>query len=101
MLACQPWLEMELAEVQPRLVVALGAVAARSLSGQRLAIGEARGEWFETFDGRNLMVTYHPSAALQAPAKIDREQIFETLIDDLMRAQDSLTGMGPTTRPRA
>lgn len=100
-LACRPWLEQELATVNPRLVIGMGAVAARSLSGRRLAIGEARGEWLETIDGRDLMITYHPSAALRAPSESDREQIFEMLTDDLLRASNILSGIEPGGRPRA
>lgn len=97
--ACRPWLEAEIDEVQPEIVIALGAVAARSLSGTPLTVGEAIGEWLETEDGRDLIVTYHPSAAIRAPVEVDRQRIFDTLADDLSRAWETVSPMRPGSRP--
>ena len=97
--ACRPWLESELEAVQPLIVVAMGTVAARSLIGQPVTIGESLGAWLQTAEGRHLIVTYHPSAALRAPAKIDRERIFETLVDDLARAHEAISQVDRGARP--
>lgn len=48
--ACKPWLDAELAAVQPRVVVALGMTAGRALLGPR-ARGDARGQWVRTASG--------------------------------------------------
>src|SRR5207342_2138289 len=45
--ACHPWIEAELGAVRTRIVVALGATAARSLLGKSVPIGSSRGERFE------------------------------------------------------
>lgn len=99
--ACRPWLEAEIQALRPQIIVAMGAVAARSLSGQAIAIGEVREQWLQTVDGRDLFVTYHPSAALQAPASIDRERIFDALVDDLRRAKDYILSTQTGPRPGA
>ena len=90
--ACNPWLQAELEEVKPRLVIAMGALAARILSGEPLAIGEARQQWLETTGGLELLVTYHPVAVLRIPAEFDQNRIFDALVADLTRAREALFG---------
>jgi DNA polymerase len=63
--ACRPWLDEEIALVQPRALVALGATAARSLLGRPVAVLAERGEWFGRDDGLQVLVTLHPSALLR------------------------------------
>src|SRR3954464_5473862 len=59
---CHWWLEQERAIVQPELIVALGATAARSLMGRTVTITKLRGEVQALADGTQLLVTIHPSA---------------------------------------
>jgi uracil-DNA glycosylase len=65
--ACRPYLERQIALVRPRLLVALGRIAAQTLLGNDLPIGRMRGQWFEVL-GVPTMVTYHPAALLRNPA---------------------------------
>jgi DNA polymerase len=88
--ACRPWLESELDTLQPELIVALGAVAARSLLGESVSIAEARGKFFQNDQGLNLIVTFHPSAALRHPLDDERKRIADALIDDLKMARQFL-----------
>lgn len=99
--ACRPWLESEIEAVEPEIIIALGAVAARSLAGRPLTVGEAIGSWLETEEGRDLIVTYHPSAALRAPAETDRDRIFDVLAGDLSRAWEAVAPMRPGPRAGA
>lgn len=99
--ACRPWLESEIETVQPEIVIALGAVAARSLAGRPLTVGEAIGTWLETEDGLDLIVSYHPSAALRAPAETDRDRIFDVIAGDIRRAWEAVAPMSPGPRPGA
>jgi DNA polymerase len=86
--ACHPWVEAELRVVRSRIVVALGATAARSLLGASVPIGSSRGQRFEVA-GVPAMVTYHPSAVLRADdAAIE---IRNALIEDLRRAAELCT----------
>ncbi|MDB5751748.1 MAG: uracil-DNA glycosylase protein-like protein [Ramlibacter sp.] len=65
--ACRHWLEEEIALVQPRALVALGATAARALLGRPMAVMSERGQWFARGDGLRVLVTVHPSALLRLP----------------------------------
>ena len=81
--ACHPWLEAELAAVDARVVVALGAVAARSLVGKTVSVSKSEGETFDVGD-RVALVTYHPSAALRAEE--EAAAIRHRIVSDLARA---------------
>jgi uracil-DNA glycosylase len=65
--ACRPYLEGQIDLVRPRVIVALGRVAAQLLLGNDLPLGRMRGQWF-TVRGVDLMVTYHPAALLRNAA---------------------------------
>ncbi len=82
--ACHPWLEAELVAVRAKVVVALGAVAARALAGRHVSVTRSADELFEV-DGRQLLVTYHPSAALRAEEQA--AEIRARIIADLRRAE--------------
>jgi DNA polymerase len=84
--ACHPWLRAELAAVRGRVIVALGAVAARSLVGKPVPIAKSRGKPFELDGGRVVHVAYHPSAVLRADDAT--AEIRAALVTDL-RAADA------------
>jgi DNA polymerase len=86
--ACHPWLEAELAAVRARVVVGLGATAARALLGRSVGIAASRGEVFDAAD-RQVVVTYHPSAILRATD--EARAIRRDLVADLAAA-DELAG---------
>ncbi|GAA0598657.1 UdgX family uracil-DNA binding protein [Kribbella sandramycini] len=85
--ACRPWLERELRIVSPRLVVILGAVAARALIGPGFKVTEHRGERVELPSGRAAMATVHPSAVVRSERF--RED-FALFVADLQAARDLL-----------
>jgi DNA polymerase len=85
--ACHPWLEVELDLVDPKVVVALGASAARSLLGRSVTIARSRGQVFD-LGGRALNVTYHPSAVLRADEP-ERGALRKALAHDLHAAADA------------
>ena len=67
--SCLPLLQKQLALLDPRIVVVLGAVAAKTLlNDPSLAITRERGRW-RKIDGRMLMPTFHPAALLRDPRK--------------------------------
>ena len=89
--ACRPWLEAEFEVVRPRIVVCLGATAARAVLGGDVRIGDVRGRVLrEGRDGRPLpapaIVTEHPSAVLRVREASAREAAFDRLVDDLAAA---------------
>ena len=62
--ACRPWLDRQIALVNPRIIVCLGRIAAMALIREDFRITREHGQWFDR-DGRRLMATYHPSALLR------------------------------------
>lgn len=64
--ACRPWLDAEIAVVDPAIIVALGATAAKALLGSAFRVTKQRGEITKTEDGRMLTATVHPSSILRA-----------------------------------
>jgi len=62
--ACRGYLERQIDLIRPRVIVALGRVAAQALLGNDLPLGRMRGRW-ATVLGVPTMVTYHPAALLR------------------------------------
>jgi len=62
--ACRGFLESQVRLVQPKVIVALGRVAAQTLLGSDQPVGRMRGHWHQVF-GVPLRVTYHPAAILR------------------------------------
>lgn len=62
--ACRPYLQTQIALIQPKLVLALGRVAAQSLLDTDEAIARLRGR-VHTFQQVPLVVTYHPAYLLR------------------------------------
>lgn len=62
--ACRGFLEAQIELVQPRVLLALGRVAAQALLGTDRPLGRLRGEWFEVL-GVPTRATYHPAALLR------------------------------------
>jgi uracil-DNA glycosylase len=83
--ACHPWLGAELEAVGPRVVVALGATAARAVLGRTATIGELRGQVLEEPDGP-VVVTTHPSAVLRLRGREGYDDAFAGLVSDLRLA---------------
>lgn len=67
MSSCRPYLLKQLALIKPRLIVALGGVAAKTLlQTEEVKVGALRGKLLES-QGIPLIVTYHPSYLLRSP----------------------------------
>ncbi len=65
--ACSPFLFRQLEVIRPKVIVALGASAVKTLLGDGFAITKVRGQWFD-FRGFQLLPTYHPAYLLRNPA---------------------------------
>jgi DNA polymerase len=89
--ACRPWLVAEFAQLNPEIIVVLGATAAKALLGPSFRVTRSRGSllpWpasaqhpqdFPATDSR-VLATIHPSAVLRAD---DREAAYQGLVADL------------------
>jgi DNA polymerase len=62
---CRPYLDRELATVQAKVILALGAPAAKSFLGPAFSITRQRGIWYVGPGGVDLMVTFHPAYVLR------------------------------------
>ena len=86
---CRWWIEGERNLVQPRLVLAMGASAARGMLGKTVSISKVRGEPIPLDDGSELWVTAHPSYLLRLDGEARDKQA--ALFDaDLAAVRDRL-----------
>jgi len=79
--ACRLWLDEQLAQVRPRVLLALGLIAATSVFGGVSTIGEAHGVVRSTGEGLGL-ATYHPAAALRGGPRV-----VQVMREDLRRVR--------------
>ncbi|HEY1272757.1 MAG TPA: uracil-DNA glycosylase [Terriglobales bacterium] len=63
---CSPFLLRQIAVIKPKAIVALGAVAAKTLLAINSSMADMRGRWYD-FRGTKLAVTYHPAFLLRDP----------------------------------
>jgi len=82
--ACRPWLEAELAVVQPRVLVCLGATAAQSLLGKQFRVTKERGTWVDSDLAEHVTATIHPSAILRQRDDESRHKEMASFVGDLM-----------------
>ncbi|WP_256598235.1 UdgX family uracil-DNA binding protein [Nitrosospira sp. Nsp11] len=87
--ACHDWLRREIELVAPRLLIALGATATRSLLGRATPITANRGKLREYASGISLLITVHPSFLLRVPDR-DRDEEYDRFVDDLKLARPFL-----------
>ena len=80
--ACRPWLDSELAVVQPGVLVCLGATAAQALLGRSFRVTRERGRPVESDLAPHVLATIHPSAILRAEGD-DRARERAAFVDDL------------------
>lgn len=89
--ACHIWIEIERKLVRPKLVVAMGATAARSVLGKTTTISKVRGRILDSAEGAAL-VTVHPSFILRIPDEKDRHAEFARFVQDLSAGRRWLEG---------
>jgi uracil-DNA glycosylase family protein len=81
--ACRPWLDAELALLQPKVLVALGATAAQALLGRQFRVTKQRGVPVESDLAPHVLATVHPSSILRQETDEDRAAAMRDLIADL------------------
>jgi uracil-DNA glycosylase family 4 len=62
---CRPYLDEQIDIIRPKVLLALGAPAAKSFLGDRFSITKQRGIWFEGPHGIALIATFHPAYILR------------------------------------
>jgi DNA polymerase len=83
---CRWWLDAEIAQVQPKLILGMGATAAEGLTGRRDAILARLGKVEETPDGTPVLLTLHPSYLLRLPDAAAKSDATAQFRDDLQTA---------------
>ena len=86
--ACRWWIDRERELIRPRVTVALGATAARSLIGKVVTISGTRGKPLTLADGGECWVTIHPSFLLRIREDADRRTERKRFVDDLKRIRE-------------
>ena len=85
--ACHHWLEEELKILRPRLTIALGASAIRSLTGQSASVLSVRGTVLTSSLAGPVFVTVHPSFLLRLPDEEAQRTEYARFVDDLRAAK--------------
>lgn len=91
--ACRPWLEVEIEVVQPDILVCLGATAAQSVIGKSVAIMKERGKFIDSVLGKLTFVTIHPSAILRQRDNDEREQEYHRFASELKLVKGKLQSL--------
>ena len=66
--ACRSWLNEQIRQVDPKIIVCLGRIAAKGIIREDFRITSMHGQWFDV-GARRCMATYHPSALLRDVSK--------------------------------
>lgn len=83
--ACRPWLDAELSEVKPEVLVCLGATAAQALLGKDFSVSRRRGELVESTLAPYVIATVHPSSVLRAIDDEARHAQMRAFVDDMKK----------------
>jgi uracil-DNA glycosylase len=93
--ACRPWLDAELEEVKPRVIVVLGATAAQALMGSSFRVTQQRGKPLsDTGLAPYVVATVHPASILRAPDDETREAEGRQFVADLKVVRSLLGDAG-------
>ena len=83
--ACIPWLDAELARIEPKALVLLGATAAQAILGRSFRVTHHRGEFLDSPLAPLVTATVHPSSILRSRTDEERRSSFDAFVDDLRR----------------
>jgi uracil-DNA glycosylase family protein len=88
--ACRPWLEAEVAAIQPDVVLCLGATASQAFLGTSFRLLAQRGQVLSAPTATRLVATYHPSAILRMPDREKRAEARAAFLADVRLAASLL-----------
>jgi uracil-DNA glycosylase family protein len=90
MAACRPWLDAEIAALEPEVLVCLGATAAQALLGRDFRVSRQRGELVESPLAPYVTATVHPSSILRQTDDASRQAELEAFVADLRKVASLL-----------
>jgi uracil-DNA glycosylase len=85
--ACRPWLDGELAIIQPKIIVCVGVPAAKALIDKKFRLSEEHGQFREWEDGTRRTAVFHPAYVLRLRG-VDQEafeRTWQALLEDLKK----------------
>jgi uracil-DNA glycosylase family protein len=88
--ACHQWLEKEIENIQPHVIVALGSTAAKAIISRDFKVSVQRGQFVESPLAPYVFATFHPSALLRLREEEEREAAFAQLVKDLKLIKKAL-----------
>ena len=91
--ACRWWLDAERAALKPRIIVALGATAARGITGKAVTISRTRGQAIVQPDGSELWITVHPSFLLRIEDPVAAAAERAHFVADLRQVAERLAAL--------
>ena len=95
---CRPYLDEQVEIIAPRVILALGAPAARSFLGPKFSITKQRGQWFEGPLGIPLLATFHPAYVLRQTGG-EVTQVKRLVWDDLKAVKVRLAAVPAGPEP--
>ena len=83
-ISCLPYLQRQIEIINPEIIVALGAHAAKTLLNTTQSIGRLRGQFLDYYTGidrppTKLMATYHPAYLLRNYSQDNRRKVWEDM----------------------
>jgi uracil-DNA glycosylase len=90
--ACHQWLEAEIQTLKPRVIVCLGATAAKSVIGKGFKVSTQRGRFVPSPLADHVFATFHPSALLRLRDEAEKEAAFSQLVKDLSLIKKAFRG---------
>src|SRR2546430_16635677 len=90
MQTCRLYLVEQIEVIQPKVVVALGAVAVEGLLGMRGTMRELRGRW-HSYNQTPLMITYHPAYLLRNQSPSEKRKVWEDMLQVLERLEKPIS----------
>ncbi len=91
--ACRWWVDHERAIIKPLVTVALGASAARSLTGKTVTISRERGRPLTLADGSEAWIAVHPSFLLRIEDRAAAEAEYDRFVADLVAVRDRVAAL--------
>jgi uracil-DNA glycosylase len=91
---CRRWLFEEIEAISPRLIVALGATAARGLTGRTIPVQSNRGSLLNLNKGLRVLITIHPSALLRLQDEEEKRSGYASFVNEL-RSVERLVDYDP------
>jgi uracil-DNA glycosylase len=88
--ACRPWLDGEIGVVRPRIIVCLGATAAKALLGNSFRVSVDRGRFMASDLAPLVTATVHPSSILREPDASARREAMRAFVSDLKKVKAKL-----------